>query len=156
MFLCSQDNLSGNDSSRSFADMSGKTLRMTSDKKKILVAEDNRVMSDVIHFNLERAGFDVSVCGNGRQAVELLECELFDVIITDFQMPEMNGEELCRHIRQDVRHADVPIFMISAKGFELDVARLTEELSLTKVLSKPFNPKEVVEFVRAVLEPVVV
>lgn len=137
--------------------MSGKTLRMTSDKKKILVVEDNRIMSDVIRFNLEWAGFDVRVCGNGRQAVELLDCERFDVIITDFQMPEMDGEELCRHIRQDVRHADVPIFMISAKGFELDVVRLTEELSLAKVLSKPFSPKEVVESVRAVfLEPVVV
>ncbi|MCH7687073.1 MAG: response regulator [Planctomycetes bacterium] len=129
---------------------------MTSDKKKVLVVEDNRVMSDVIHFNLERAGFDVRVCGNGRQAVELLDCERFDVIITDFQMPKMNGEELCRHVRQDVRHADLPILMISAKGFELDVARLTEELSLAKVLSKPFSPREVVESVRAVLEPVVV
>lgn len=136
--------------------MSGKTLRMTSDKKKILVVEDNRIMSDVIRFNLERAGFDVSVCGNGRQAVELLDCERFDVIITDYQMPIMDGEELCRHVRQDLRHADVPIFMISAKGFELDVVRLTEELSLSKILSKPFSPKEVVGFVQAVLEPVVV
>ena len=46
--------------------------------------------------------------------------------------------------------------MISAKGFELDVARLTEELSLSKILSKPFSPKEVVGYVQAVLEPVVV
>ena len=129
---------------------------MTSDKKKILVVEDNRIMSDVIRFNLERAGFDVSVCGNGRQAVELLDCERFDVIITDYQMPIMDGEELCRHVRQDLRHADVPIIMITAKGFELDVVRLTEELSLSKILSKPFSPKEVVGFVQSVLEPVAV
>lgn len=136
--------------------MSGKTLRMTSVKKKILVVDDNRVMSDIIRFNLERAGFDVRTCSNGRQAAELLDCECFDLIITDYLMPEMGGYDLCRHVRLNTPHADVPIFLISAKGYELDVARLTEELSLTKILYKPFSPSEVVKSVRAVLEPAVV
>ncbi len=135
--------------------MSRKTLRMTSVKKTILVVDDNRVMSGIIRFNLERAGFDVRVCNNGRQAAELLDCECFDLIITDYQMPEMDGYELCRHARLNDRHVDVPIFLISAKGFELDITSLTEELSLTKVLYKPFSPSEVVNSVRSVLEPAV-
>ena len=82
--------------------------------KNILVVEDNRVTADVVRFNLERAGFVVSMCGNGRQAVELLESERFDLIITDYQMPKMDGEEFCRHVRQNDRHAEVPIFLVSA------------------------------------------
>ncbi len=124
---------------------------MAGDKKKILVAEDNRVMSDVIRFNLEQAGFDVTVASNGRRAADLMETGQFDLLITDYQMPEMSGEELCRHIRQDQQHADVPILLCSAKGYELDLTQLAEELKIAKVLFKPFSPTELVDFVRSTL-----
>ena len=125
---------------------------MEPDKKNILIAEDNRVMAGVMRFKLEQAGFFVVVCENGVQAVAALGERQFDVIVTDYQMPEMNGEQLCRHARQDPRHAEVPIFLVTAKRFELDIEALTEELSLEKVLCKPFSPKQIVEMVRDVLE----
>ncbi len=120
-------------------------------KKKVLVAEDNHVMSEVIRFNLERAGFDVAVASNGRQAADLMETVQFDLLITDYQMPEMSGEELCRHIRQVGLHIDIPILLCSAKGYELNLSQLTEELKISKVLFKPFSPSELVEFVRSML-----
>ncbi len=108
-------------------------------------------MSEVIRFNLERAGFDVTVASNGRRAADLMETDQFDLLITDYQMPEMSGEELCRHIRQVIKNIDIPILLCSAKGYELNLSQLTEELKISKVLFTPFSPSELVEFVRSML-----
>ena len=129
---------------------------MYADRKRILIAEDNPVIAHVLRFNLERCGFEVSVAENGRRAIELLEGNRFDVILTDYQMPEVDGEELCRQVRLDERHADASLFLVSAKGCELNIPRLTEEFSLSKVLFKPFSPREVCNLVCASLEPAAV
>lgn len=129
---------------------------MDGDRTKILIADDNSAIADVLRFNLERAGFQVTVASNGRHAAEHASRERFDMVLTDCQMPEVSGEELCRLLRQDPRHAEVPIFLISAKGFELDVEGLTEEFSLSGILHKPFSPRAIVGLVRAALEPAVV
>jgi two-component system alkaline phosphatase synthesis response regulator PhoP len=112
--------------------------------KKALVVEDNRVMASVLTFNLRKAGFDVKTAFNGLEGVGFLAAEQFDVVLTDYQMPHMGGEELCRRIRADERHVDVPIFLISAKRYELDATRIQEDLRLSGILEKPFSPKDVV------------
>jgi CheY-like chemotaxis protein len=126
---------------------------MAAETQKILVAEDNWVMANILRFNLERTGFEVRVASSGTEAAELLRQNRFDMLLSDYQMPGMSGEELCRHVRQDQRHAQIPVVLISAKGYELDTERLTTELSLAKVLFKPFSPKEVISLVQSVLGP---
>jgi len=111
--------------------------------KKALVVEDNRVMASVLTFNLRKAGFDVTTAFNGVEGLESLAKNQFDVVLTDYQMPQMGGEELCRQIRADARHADIPIFLISAKRYELDATRIQEDLRLSGILEKPFSPKDV-------------
>ena len=96
------------------------------DLPSILIAEDNRVMADVLRFNLARSGFSVTVASNGLVAVELLQAGAFDLVISDYQMPGMNGEELCRWMRSDPRYRTGPVLMCSAKGYELDASRLQE------------------------------
>ena len=96
---------------------------MADQQPKLLVAEDNCVIADVLRFNLEHAGFDVTLAADGRQATDQLQKQRFDAIITDYQMPHVSGEELCRNVRQDSQHSDVPVFLCSAKGFELDTDR---------------------------------
>ena len=120
---------------------------------RILIADDNPAIANVLRFNLERAGFQVTVASNGRCAAEHASCERFDMVITDCQMPEVNGEELCRILRQDSRHSEIPIFLVSAQGFEMDVDELMKEFSLSGILHKPFSPRAIVETVRAALEP---
>lgn len=71
---------------------------------RILVVEDDGVTADLLRFNLERAGFSVSVVHDGRRAIERLKESRFDLIITDYQMPHVNGEDLCRHVRMDDWH----------------------------------------------------
>jgi CheY-like chemotaxis protein len=92
--------------------------------KRVLVAEDNRVMSDVIRFNLQRTGAHVTVASTGSKALEMLRNEDFDALLSDYQMPGLNGEELCRSVRTCGRNEQIPIVMISAKGYEIDKPRL--------------------------------
>ena len=125
---------------------------MAKQPNRILVVEDNRAMADVIRFNLSRAGYDVTVGRNGREGWEHLQTESFDLIISDYQMPEMNGEELCRLIRQDPRFDTLPVIFLSAKGLELDANTLKEELGISEVVFKPFSPRELIKIIQRRLE----
>lgn len=115
--------------------------------KSVLVAEDNAALASVIRFNLQRAGFRVMVGTDGRQAWELAQSEEFQVVVTDQQMPEMTGCELCRLLRQHEAYRTTPIIMLTAKGLELELPRLRDELGITATFLKPFSPKEVVQAV---------
>jgi CheY-like chemotaxis protein len=128
---------------------------MPEPNKAILIVEDNCVMADIMRFNFKRAGFDVTVASNGREGLERLRERQFDLVVADYQMPKMNGEEFCRNLRQDPRHAGTPAFLCTAKGFEIDTVQLSAELQITRILTKPFSPRELVEAAREVLQPAV-
>ncbi|GEM_PF-2606756 len=90
----------------------------------ILLAEDNRDLAMVLGFNLKRGGFQVTTVYSGRQAWEAAQNQQFDLVLTDYQMPEMDGTELCRALRSDVRYAETPLVLMSALCSELDVPGL--------------------------------
>lgn len=121
---------------------------------KILIVEDNRAMADVIRFNVQRAGYDVTVARNGREGWDCVCSGQFDLVISDYQMPEMNGEELSRQIRQDSRFGHLPVILLSAKGLELDIDRMRDELGIHDVVFKPFSPRELVKTIQRRLEQV--
>ncbi len=125
---------------------------MSSERKRILVADDNPALSSVVRFNLQRAGFAVTVARNGLEAWNHLERNSFDMVVTDHQMPEMTGCELCERMRGDSRHAETPIIMLTAKGLELELPRLQEELGVVAVFPKPFSPVELVKAIADRLE----
>jgi CheY-like chemotaxis protein len=114
---------------------------MDNGSRYILVAEDNAALASVIRFNLERSGYDVTVAHNGRAAWEIAQDRTFDLIVTDQQMPEMTGCELCRKLRAMEEHAHTPVIMLTAKGMELELPRLREELGISAAFLKPFSPK---------------
>ncbi len=115
---------------------------MSEKPKRILVAEDNTALLAVIRFNLEKAGFEVTTAKCGRTAWNLLKEQDFDLLVSDFQMPGMTGGELCRRIRDDPRLAPLPVLLLTVRGFEPEVTRYVEELSVSAVMSKPFSPRE--------------
>lgn len=123
-------------------------------RRTILVAEDDRVMSDVIRFNLERAGYATLVARSGSEAWQLLQTQHVDLLVTDYQMPGLSGEEVCRAVRDQLGNAALPVILLSARGMELDVDRLKEELNIEFVLFKPFSPRHLVEAVAASLKAV--
>ncbi|OHB82774.1 MAG: hypothetical protein A2V98_04995 [Planctomycetes bacterium RBG_16_64_12] len=125
---------------------------MVSEQKRILAVDDNGAMLKVVRFTLERAGFHVTTARNGREAWDLLQREDFDLVLTDYQMPEMTGETLSRRMREVERLRDVPIIILSAKGLEINLDRLLAELKIHEIVLKPFSPSGLVATVEACLD----
>jgi CheY-like chemotaxis protein len=119
---------------------------MSDGRLAILIVEDNRAMSQVLRFNLERAGFTASVAYDGQEAVEQLEERRFDLLITDYQMPVMDGAQLCHYVREVLGRTDMPIVLCSAKGMEADAANLVVECDIRQLFFKPVSPQAIVNY----------
>lgn len=120
---------------------------------RVLVAEDNKVLGDVLRFNLERGGFQVTLARNGDAAASLVSNESFDLLITDIEMPGMSGLDLCRLIRIDHGNASLPIAICSARGLELDEVELRTKYGVAEIIFKPFSVRELVAVANRLLNP---
>jgi len=110
-----------------------------------LVAEDDRVLADILRLALVRAGFDVTVAHDGAKALGLAKSTAFEVIVSDFQMPRLNGQQLLSGVRAEGCSRDAVLILCSAKAYELDSEKLKPELGLTAVFYKPFSLSELVQ-----------
>ncbi|MCA9217120.1 MAG: response regulator [Planctomycetales bacterium] len=119
---------------------------------KILIAEDNAALSNVLRFHLTRVGHDVTVAPNGKIALDAFQQQTFDLLITDHQMPKMTGIELCENIRATNNAFHGPILLLTAKRLELDIESLVDNLDISRVFSKPFSPTEIAAVVDELLE----
>lgn len=117
----------------------------------ILICDDEPHILHAVSFKLSAGGFDVIQATNGREAMEWVETHTPDFIITDYQMPEVDGFELCRFLRGRPETADVPIVMLTAKALELSEEAVKEQWKLEAVLMKPFSPRGLLELVRKTL-----
>lgn len=113
-----------------------------SEVKRVLVAEDNVVLGDVIRFNLQRSGFAVTLARNGEEALRMVASQPFDILVTDYEMPGLDGEELCARVRNELKLESIRIVMCSAKGLELDREELKARLGIVAILYKPFSIRE--------------
>jgi two-component system chemotaxis response regulator CheY len=112
---------------------------------KALIVDDNVALARVTQFALSRAGLETCIAGNGRIALEKAAAESFDIIISDQQMPEMTGLEFLQRLRTLPGYATTPIILLTAKGLELELPRIQQELDINAVFPKPFSPSAVVE-----------
>jgi phosphate regulon transcriptional regulator PhoB len=117
---------------------------------RVLIVEDEPDIRDLLAFHLERDGFQVSKCRSGADALRQVRAAPPDLVLLDLMLPEIDGLEVCRRLRQDPGTASLPIVMLTAKGEEVDRI-LGLELGADDYVVKPFSPKEVVARVRAVL-----
>lgn len=115
--------------------------------RRILVVDDEERMVRFIRLNLEHDGFRVSEAYRGIQALDLMRSELPDLILLDVMMPDIDGFEALKIIREI---SSVPVIMLTAKGEEEDRIRGLE-LGADDYITKPFSPRELVSRVRAVL-----
>ena len=115
--------------------------------KKILVVDDEKPISDIIKFNLEKEGYEVVVAYDGEAALEQVEAENPDLIILDLMLPKIDGLEVAKRVR--AKHT-MPIIMVTAKDSELDKV-LGLELGADDYVTKPFNPLEVMARVKSLL-----
>ncbi len=114
---------------------------------RILVADDDGHIREVVRFALQQGGYEVVEARDGREAIDRLAAGGLDLVVLDILMPEADGLEVCRRVR---RTSDVPIIFLSSKDDELDRI-LGLELGADDYLSKPFSPRELLARVRAVL-----
>lgn len=122
-------------------------LDTTSRKYRILVVDDERRMVGFIRLNLEQDGFEVIEAYNGTEALERLRDSLPDLILLDVMMPDIDGFEVLRTIREI---SQVPVIMLTAKSEEDDKVKGLE-LGADDYVTKPFSPRELVSRVKAVL-----
>lgn len=118
---------------------------------KILIAEDERDIRDLITFTLRFAGHEVIPTSNGEEALQRSKVELPDLVLMDVRMPRMTGYEACEKLKADATTQDIPVVFLSAKGQESEVnaglAAGAEEYIL-----KPFSPDQLTERIASILE----
>lgn len=115
--------------------------------KQILVVDDEPSIVTLLKFNLEKSGFDVVTAEDGHKALDLIDKKTIDFVILDLMLPEMDGLEVCRILRQ--KQVNLPILMLTARDDEVDKI-LGLELGADDYLTKPFSPREVIARVKAI------
>lgn len=116
--------------------------------KKVLVVDDEQSIVTLLQYNLQQAGFDVITAMDGLSGKELAVTEQPDIMVLDLMLPQLDGIEVCKQLRQ--QKVMIPILMLTAKDDELDKI-LGLELGADDYLTKPFSPREVVARVKAIL-----
>jgi len=118
-------------------------------KRKILVIEDDRAISELITYNLEREGYEIACLYDGAQAVDFINKRKPDLIILDLMLPEVDGIEICRTIKSDAKTKQIPIVMLTAKSEEADVV-VGLQMGADDYIPKPFSPKVLVARIKAI------
>ncbi|MCJ7483187.1 MAG: response regulator transcription factor [Thermodesulfovibrionales bacterium] len=119
----------------------------TSERRRILIVDDEERMIRFIRMNLEHDGFQVAEAFNGKQAIQRIRDVTPDLILLDVMMPDLDGFEVLETIRE---FSNVPVIMLTAKGEEDDRVRGLEN-GADDYITKPFSPRELVSRVKAVL-----
>jgi two-component system phosphate regulon response regulator PhoB len=127
------------------ADAGGTTV-----KPRILIVEDESALVEILRYNLEKEGFDVSTATDGEEALTAIEEQRPDLVILDWMLPLVSGLEICRQLRRKGDTRDLPIIMLTARGEEADRVRGLE-VGADDYVAKPFSPSELIARVRAVL-----
>jgi CheY-like chemotaxis protein len=118
---------------------------------KILIAEDERDIRDLITFTLRYAGHEVIATADGMEAVEATRRERPALVLMDVRMPKMTGYEACEIIKADPELAHIPVVFLSAKGQEAEV-RTGLEAGAVEYILKPFAPDQLAAKIQSILD----
>ncbi len=117
---------------------------------RILVAEDEPQTAQLIEFKLKQQKFDVTVVGDGEQALKMIGISKPDLVLLDGMMPVMGGFDVLRRMKADPATASIPVIMLTAKSREKDIVTGLE-MGASDYMVKPFSPGELVARIRKVL-----
>ncbi len=117
---------------------------------KILIAEDEPDIRELVLFMLRFAGYEVVAATNGEEAVQTASREIPDLILLDVRMPRMTGYDACRLIKANPALHNVPVVFLSAKGQEAEI-QSGLDAGAEEYLLKPFSPAELTNRVRGIL-----
>ena len=117
---------------------------------KILIADDQSAMRQLVRMTLETGRFEILEAGDGPAALDVARREVPDLVFLDWTMPGMAGVDVCRELRGDARTASIPVVMLTARTQEFDRAA-AREAGASDYMTKPFSPFALLEKVREVL-----
>ena len=117
----------------------------------ILIVEDEIDIADLVSFNLERSGFQVTIASDGREGLEKVLQVQPSLVILDLMLPGMDGYQVLKEMQRDSRSHAIPVLMLTAKG-QIDDRIKGLELGADDYITKPFSPKELILRVRAIIK----
>jgi len=117
---------------------------------RVLIVDDDPDILRLVSYNIGQAGFEVIAASTGRKALEIAQKQHPDLIILDVMLPDVDGMEVCRTLRQQYPSRRIPIIMLTARGDEIDRV-VGFELGADDYVAKPFSPRELVLRVKSIL-----
>src|SRR5437660_7729426 len=117
-------------------------------RPRILIIEDERALTDVLAYNLQREGYDVTIAHDGKEGLRKAQMQTPDLILLDLMLPGLDGLEVCRELRAGERTRSVPILMLTAKAEETDQV-VGFSMGADDYVTKPFGIKVLVQRVKA-------
>lgn len=121
-------------------------------KQTIVVIDDEEDILELLKYNLGLDGFDVTCFTTGEEALSQVREELPDLIIVDLMLPGINGLEVVKQLKADLRTRVIPIVMLTARTEEADILAGLE-LGIAEYVTKPFSPRMLTARIKAVLKP---
>jgi len=119
-------------------------------REKILVIDDEEDILELVRYNLTKEGYSVKGVTSGEEALAGVKAWLPDLILLDLMLPGVDGLDLCRQLKRDIKTAHVPIIMLTARSEDADIV-LGLELGAEDYITKPFSPRVLIARIRAVL-----
>ena len=119
-------------------------------RESVLVVDDERDILELVKYNLDKEGYQVTVVATGEDALAAARTKLPDIVILDLMLPGVDGLEVCRRLKADPKTHAIPIVMLTAKGDEADIVTGLE-LGASDYVTKPFSPRVLTARIRAVL-----
>ncbi|HMB62165.1 MAG TPA: response regulator transcription factor [Eudoraea sp.] len=113
---------------------------MITEKKKLLLAEDDALLGSLLNYRLQKGGYEVQLVHDGKEVMEFLAGSVPDIIVTDIMMPYFSGIELVDYVRNELK-LKIPVIIISSAGNEENVLNAFE-LGANDFISKPVSPSE--------------
>lgn len=117
--------------------------------KKILLVDDDQMVITLMNYRLKKDGFGISICHDGKSAIQYLNSSLPDVVIVDIMMPKVSGFEVLRYLR-NILKSNIPVIVLSSINDE-DTLIEAFELGANEFVTKPFNPEEIVIRIKKLL-----
>lgn len=121
--------------------------------ERVLIVDDDPDIQRLVSYNLSQAGFQVAAASSGRTALEAVHIQHPDLILLDLMLPDIDGMEVCRTLRQRDDSRRIPIIMLTARGEEIDRV-VGFELGADDYVMKPFSPRELVLRIKSIFRRV--
>ena len=127
-----------------------------SEKKRILVVDDEPDFCSIVQGQLEKEGFEVEIAYNGIEGLEKVHADPPDAIVLDIMMPEMDGYEVCRKLKADEKYVDIPVILLTAVASHVTSTRYSHRDGMSTeaddYIAKPASAEEITESIKRLLE----